>query len=50
MKFALIDEEKSHHSISRMSRTLGLTAVSYYAWKVRSASALRTLADLLRVT
>jgi len=48
MKFALTNEEKSHHSISRMSRVLGMTASGYHAWKTRPASALRTLADLLR--
>jgi putative transposase len=39
MRFALIDEEKSHHSISRMSRVLGVTAAGYHAWKSRPRSA-----------
>jgi putative transposase len=39
MKFALIDEEKSHHSISRMCRVLGVTAAGYYASKGRAPSA-----------
>lgn len=39
MRFALIDEERSHHSVSRMSRVLGVTAAGYYAWKSRPASA-----------
>ena len=39
MKFALIDEEKSHHTISRMSRVLGVTAAGYHAWKKRPRSA-----------
>ena len=39
MKFALIDEEKSHHSISRMSRVLGVTAAGYHAWRSRPKSA-----------
>ena len=44
MKFALIDEEKSHHSISRMSRVLGVTAAGYHAWKTQPASA-RSIED-----
>ena len=39
MKFALIDEEKSHHKISRMCRVLGVTAAGYHAWKTRPRSA-----------
>ncbi|MHB1137241.1 MAG: IS3 family transposase [Coriobacteriia bacterium] len=39
MKFQLIDEEKSHHSISRMCRVLGVTAAGYYASKGRAPSA-----------
>jgi len=39
MRFALIDEEKSHHSISRMCRVLGVTAAGYYASKGRAPSA-----------
>ncbi len=38
MKFALIDEEKSHHAVSRMSRVLGVTAAGYHAWKKRPKS------------
>lgn len=38
MRFALIDEEKSHHTISRMSRVLGVTAAGYHAWKRRPES------------
>ena len=44
MRFTLIDEEKSHHSVSRMSRVLGATAAGYHAWKNRLKSA-RTLED-----
>ncbi len=38
MKFRLIDEEKSHHTISRLARVLGVTAAGYHAWKKRPAS------------
>lgn len=38
MKFALIDEEKSHHTISRLCRALGVTRAGYYASKTRPAS------------
>jgi putative transposase len=38
MRFALIDEEKSHHPISRMARVLGVTAAGYHAWKTRAPS------------
>ena len=44
MRFALIDEEKSHHPISRMCRVLGVTAAGYHAWKRRPPSA-RTVRD-----
>lgn len=40
----LIDEEKSHHKISRMARTLGVTAAGYHAWAKRPRSA-RSLED-----
>lgn len=38
MKFRLIDEEKSHHAVSRIARILGVTAAGYYAWKKRLVS------------
>ena len=38
MKFRLIDEEKSHHTISRLARVLGVTAAGYHAWKKRPIS------------
>jgi putative transposase len=38
MKFRLVEEEKSHHTISRMARVLGVTAAGYHAWKTRPAS------------
>lgn len=46
MTFALIDEEKSHHTISRMCRVLGVTAAGYHAWKNRPRSA-RAIEDEL---
>jgi putative transposase len=41
MRFRLIDEEKSHHSISRMARVLGVTAAGYHAWSKRAPSPRR---------
>jgi putative transposase len=37
MKFRLIEEEKSHHPISRLARVLGVTAAGYHAWRKRPA-------------
>jgi putative transposase len=39
MKFRLIEEEKSHHTISRMARVLSVTAAGYHAWRKRPPSA-----------
>lgn len=39
MKFRLIDEERSHHSVSRLARVLGVTAAGYHSWKRRPRSA-----------
>ena len=44
MRFRLIDEEKSCHSISRLARVLGVTAAGYHAWRKRPPCA-RRLAD-----
>ena len=38
MKYRLIDEEKSHHTISRLCRALGVTRAGYYAHKTRPTS------------
>lgn len=35
-RFKLIDEEKSHHAVSRLARTLGVTRAGYYAWRKRA--------------
>jgi putative transposase len=44
MKYRLIDEEKSHHTISRICRALGVTRAGYHAYKTRPASR-RSLED-----
>ena len=38
MKFRLIEEEKSHHPVSRLARVLGVTAAGYHAWRKRPLS------------
>ncbi|MCE5191212.1 MAG: IS3 family transposase [Actinomycetia bacterium] len=48
MRFQLIDEEEPRHSISRMSRVLGVTAAGYHAWKTRPASARRVEEERLK--
>lgn len=44
MRYRLIDEEKSHHTISRMCRALGVTRAGYHAYKTRPTSR-RSLED-----
>ena len=44
MKYRLIDEEKSCHSVSRLARVLGVTRAGYHAWKRRAPSS-RTQQD-----
>ena len=39
MKYRLIEEEKSRHSVSRLARVLGVTRAGYHAWKRRPPSA-----------
>jgi putative transposase len=42
--YRLIDQEKAHHTVSRLARVLGVARAGYYAWTSRPASA-RMLAD-----
>jgi hypothetical protein len=35
MKFTLIDEEKTHHPVSRMAGALGVSRAGYHAWEKR---------------
>ena len=42
--YRLIDQEKAHHTVSRLARVLGVARAGYYAWSSRPAS-VRTLAD-----
>jgi len=44
MKYRLIDDEKSRHTISRLCRALGVARAGYYASKTRPASR-RSLQD-----
>lgn len=44
----MIDEEKAHHSISRLARVLGVTAAGYYAWKFRAPSERRLYDEALK--
>lgn len=39
MRFRLIDEERSHHAVSRLAGALGVTRAGYYAWRGRGPSA-----------
>ena len=48
MKFRLIAEERSHHSVSRLARVLGVTAAGYHAWKKRTPCARRLEAERLK--
>lgn len=41
MRFRLIEEERSHHSVSRLARVLGVTAAGYHAWRKRPTCARR---------
>ncbi|MCM3885222.1 IS3 family transposase [Frankia sp. R82] len=45
MKFALIDAEKTHHSVSVLARVLGVSREGYYAWRRRGGRSTRTAAD-----
>ena len=42
--YRLIDQEKAHHTVSRLARVLGVARAGYYAWTSRPASA-RMLVD-----
>ena len=35
MKFTLIDEEKMHHPVSRLTGVLGVSRAGYHAWETR---------------
>jgi len=48
MRYALIDEEKTHHQVSLMARVLGVSRSGYYAWK-RGPSERRTEDAKLKV-
>lgn len=48
MKFRLIEEEKSHHSISLLSRVLGVSRAGYHAWVKRPPSAHARKDEILK--
>ncbi len=45
MKFALIDAEKTHHTVSALARVLGVSREGYYAWRRRGGESARAAAD-----
>jgi putative transposase len=49
MKFTLIDEEKTHHPVSRMACVLGVSRAGYHAWEKREPSARKTADEQLKV-
>ena len=49
MKFALIDEEKTHHSVSRMACVLGVSRAGYHSWEKRAPLVRKTSDDQLKV-
>jgi len=49
MKFTLIDEEKMHHPVSRLTGVLGVSRAGYHAWETREPSARKTADDQLKV-
>jgi putative transposase len=49
MKYALIDEEKTHHPVSRLAGVLDVSRTGYHAWEKRPASARRTEDEQLKV-
>jgi putative transposase len=49
MKFALIDEEKMHHPVSRLTGVLGVSRAGYHSWEKRSPSPRKTADEQLKV-
>jgi putative transposase len=49
MKFALIDEEKTRHPVSRLAGALGVSRAGYHAWEKRPASTRKTEDEQLKV-
>src|SRR5674536_107721 len=49
MKFTLIDEEKTHHPVSRMAGVLGVSRAGYHSWEKRAPSDRRTADEQLKV-
>lgn len=49
MKFKLIDEEKTHHSVSRLAGVLGVSRAGYHAWEKRETSDRRMRDEQLKV-
>ena len=48
-KFALIEQEKTRHSVSRLAGVLGVSRAGYHAWEKRPACPRRKKDERLKV-
>lgn len=47
MRYRFIDQERPHHTVSRLCRVLGVTRAAYYAWRKRGPRARQVHDDAL---